>query len=574
MIDSPSICFVVTTPFTVNGFLINHLTQLSKLYRVTLCTNLKQYELSPNLKIDNIRIVNIPLERKISLFKDIVALFALIQFFRNNSFTSVHSVTPKSGLLGMTAAYITRVPNRFHTFTGQVWATKDGFSRYLLKKLDWVICLFATNVFADSFSQAEFLITQGVCKKNEMTVLGGGSISGVDLKRFTCNKELRRKLRLELSANDSMCVFIFIGRLCKDKGVYDLFDAFLSLAKSNKNIQLWMVGPDEEGVQPSLESQSFEFHEQIRWVGPTFTPELYMNAADVLLLPSYREGFGTVVIEAAACHVPTIAYRIEGIVDAVIENETGLLVTKGCVINLSDAMQSLANNVELRSRLADSASNRVKNDFSSDRITNAWLKFYSHALQYQPKLNWTKRVFDLVLCILVSGIFIVPMLVLALLVKASSRGPVLYWSARIGKDDQIFYMPKFRSMRIDTPEVATDLLANPRQFLTPIGNILRKSSLDELPQLWSILKGDMSFVGPRPALFNQYELIKIRSMLGVNSLAPGLTGWAQVNGRDELSDEQKIELDLEYKEKQSISFDVCILWLTVLKVVLKDGISH
>ena len=143
-----------------------------------------------------------------------------------------------------------------------------------------------------------------------------------------------------------------------------------------------------------------------------------------------------------------------------------------------------------------------------------------------------------------------------------------------GKDDQIFYMPKFRSMRIDTPEVATDLLANPRQFLTPIGNILRKSSLDELPQLWSILKGDMSFVGPRPALFNQYELIKIRSMLGVSSLAPGLTGWAQVNGRDEVSTFQKVELDKIYLESQSVKFDLYILWLTIVKVLSKDGISH
>lgn len=189
-------------------------------------------------------------------------------------------------------------------------------------------------------------------------------------------------------------------------------------------------------------------------------------------------------------------------------------------------------------------------------------------------MNWTKRFFDLGLGLLTFAIFVVPILLVAFLVKSSSKGPVLYWSARVGKDNQIFYMPKFRSMKVDTPEVATDLLSNPQQFITPIGNFLRKSSLDELPQLWSILKGDMSFVGPRPALFNQYGLIKIRDIAGVSSLVPGLTGWAQVNGRDELSDEQKVALDLAYKQKQSICFDMYILWLTALKVVLKDGISH
>lgn len=383
MIDLPSICFVVTTPFTVNGFLINHLTQLSKLYRVTLCTNLELYGLSPLLDIDHIHIVDIPLERKIAPIKDIVALFTLIQFFRKNSFVSVHSVTPKSGLLGMAAAYITRVPNRFHTFTGQVWATKKGFSRYFLKKLDWLICLFATNIFTDSSSQAEFLVTQSVSKKNEISVMGAGSISGVDLNRFTCNDELRRKLRLEFSANNEVCIFTFVGRLCRDKGIYDLFDAFSVLVKSNKNIQLWIVGPDEEGLRSSLEAQSNEFHEKIRWIGPTYTPEIYMNAADILVLPSYREGFGTVVIEAAACHVPAIAYRIEGIVDAVIENETGLLVTKGSVSELADAMQILASDFVLRSKLADAARYRVQNNFSSEEVTNAWLDFYSHSLKGQ-----------------------------------------------------------------------------------------------------------------------------------------------------------------------------------------------
>jgi O-antigen biosynthesis protein WbqP len=162
----------------------------------------------------------------------------------------------------------------------------------------------------------------------------------------------------------------------------------------------------------------------------------------------------------------------------------------------------------------------------------------------------------------------------AVLVRLTSPGPVLYWSDRVGRYNKIFRMPKFRSMRIDTPAVATHLLRNPDQWLTPIGSFLRKSSLDELPQLWSILKGDMSFVGPRPALFNQEDLIALRSDAGVHELLPGLTGWAQINGRDELPIPDKVKLDIEYLQRHSFTFDLRILWMTVLKVLRRDGVSH
>lgn len=167
-----------------------------------------------------------------------------------------------------------------------------------------------------------------------------------------------------------------------------------------------------------------------------------------------------------------------------------------------------------------------------------------------------------------------PILIVAIAVKFTSKGPTLYWSDRVGRHNKIFRMPKFRSMRIGTPAVATHLLANPSTYLTPIGSFLRTSSLDELPQLWSILKGDMSLVGPRPALFNQYDLISLRTQTGVHLLAPGLTGWAQINGRDEIPIEQKVAFDIEYRNRQSLSFDIRILWLTVLKVIQRDGVSH
>ena len=167
-----------------------------------------------------------------------------------------------------------------------------------------------------------------------------------------------------------------------------------------------------------------------------------------------------------------------------------------------------------------------------------------------------------------------PMLLVFVAVRLTSPGPALYWSDRVGRHNKIFKMPKFRSMQVGTPAVATHLLADARSHLTPIGSFLRKSSLDELPQLWSILVGDMSFVGPRPALFNQHDLIAMRELHGVHELVPGLTGWAQVNGRDELPIPDKVKLDVEYLCKQSLSFDIHILWLTFVKVIKRDGVSH
>ena len=185
-----------------------------------------------------------------------------------------------------------------------------------------------------------------------------------------------------------------------------------------------------------------------------------------------------------------------------------------------------------------------------------------------------KRVFDLILALIVTVILLIPLCFLAILVRITSPGPILYWSKRVGRFNLLFNMPKFRSMRTDTPEVATHLLSEPGKWLTPLGDFLRKSSLDELPQLWCIIKGEMSFVGPRPALFNQVDLISLRKKYGIDQLRPGLTGWAQINGRDELSIHDKVKLDAQYLQLRSFQFDLKILWLTFVRVVKKEGISH
>lgn len=185
-----------------------------------------------------------------------------------------------------------------------------------------------------------------------------------------------------------------------------------------------------------------------------------------------------------------------------------------------------------------------------------------------------KRLFDLVLALCAAVLLLLPGLLVALAVRLTSKGPVLYWSDRVGRGNKIFRMPKFRSMQVGTPSVATHLLSNPNEYLTPIGSFLRRSSLDELPQLWSIIKGDMSLVGPRPALFNQSDLIALRSQHGVHELVPGLTGWAQINGRDELPIPQKVALDIEYLRRRSFMFDLQIIFKTAVKVLSRESVSH
>ncbi len=185
-----------------------------------------------------------------------------------------------------------------------------------------------------------------------------------------------------------------------------------------------------------------------------------------------------------------------------------------------------------------------------------------------------KRLFDFCLALFAGVLLFWPIVAIAAAVRLTSPGPALYWSDRVGRYNRIFRMPKFRSMRIDTPEVATHLLADPKVYLTPIGSLLRKTSLDELPQLWCILTGDMSFVGPRPALFNQNDLIELRTRAGVHEIVPGLTGWAQINGRDELPIPEKVALDAEYLRRRSFFFDLFIIWQTAIKVLRRDGVSH
>lgn len=374
------ICFVVSSPFTINSFLINHLKKLAEQYQITVCVHLKQYELSPNLNLSNLIIMDVPLERKISVLKDLKAWWVLFKIFRSKKFKSVHSITPKAGLLAMTAAFFAGIPNRFHTYTGQIWVTQQGLGRLILKRADWLIAKFSTLVFSDSSSQAQFLIDEKICQHNEISTLGKGSISGVDLDRFHPDESVRSQLHQKFFVNPKTCVFLFVGRLCRDKGIFDLVAAFSRVDSERQNVALWVVGPDEEQICIQIQALYPELYSRIRWFDFTFSPEIYMAGADVLLLPSYREGFGTVIIEAAACGLPVIAYRIYGVIDAVVEGETGFLVDVGNIEELSEKMQLFSNNFELRTRMGKLAREHSSRVFSDNVITQAWVDMYANNL--------------------------------------------------------------------------------------------------------------------------------------------------------------------------------------------------
>ena len=396
MVNSRSICFVVSSPFAVNSFLISHLNCLSKYYEVTLFVNLEQNKLCTTLDIFRIKVVNIPLERKISIFEDIKAYRLLFKYFSAAKFISVHSMTPKAGLLAMSAAFFAKIPNRTHTYTGQIWVTRKGLYRIFYKKIDWLIGQLSTFTMADSPSQIKFLIKEKVLKPEKISMLGSGSISGVDQDIFKSDPLIRKQMRKKFLISEEVFLLLYVGRISKDKGIYDLLLVFTELRKKYENIALWIVGPDEDDIAERLKFSEPEIHSSIRWFGLSFNPEIYMASADLLLLPSYREGFGTVIIEAASCALPSIAYKIDGVIDAVVDGKTGLLVKKGDTWDFRNKIEVLYRDPRLRLKLGISAQKRTSENFSSKLITEAWLDFYRDLTSNNINKKWNSEKNDFI----------------------------------------------------------------------------------------------------------------------------------------------------------------------------------
>lgn len=373
MINKNKIAIVATVPLIIRFFLIHHIIELAKCYDVTLITNLSDGSELLDVLPDNVKIENLLISRDINIFADLCALISLVRILFRSGFSLVYSISPKAGLLAMLAAKLVFVPHRLHTFTGQVWATKKGLKKYLLSRIDKLISKLSTIILIDSYAQADFLKENNILGSKNALVLGDGSVNGVDIERFHPDELVKSNVRKKYDIDSSSVVFLYLGRLKKDKGLMDLTEAYRALCNEHIDIHLLIVGPDEDGLSPLIYDYLQEVADKFHLIPYTRNPESFMMASDILLIPSYREGFGTVVIEAAACGVLSIGTNIYGLVDAIVDGETGLLTEVGNVHKLKKAMSTLACNRGIREKMARSAKERAISKFSQKRLTDAFL---------------------------------------------------------------------------------------------------------------------------------------------------------------------------------------------------------
>jgi glycosyltransferase involved in cell wall biosynthesis len=367
------LCYVATIPAVVHAFLRAHIQEAAKKYEVTVICNSTDKYLLDGL---NARLVLLPIDRQPSPWRDLRVLFQLFSLFRRERFDIVHSHMPKTGLLGMLAAWLARVPIRINTFHGEVWATRSGWRRTTLKLFDQLIGLLATDIFAVSPSQRDFLVNEGVLPPGKAKVIGAGSICGVDPLRFHPDAEKRQTVRQDLGIAQDAKVILFVGRLNRDKGMLDLAAAFDTIAKQRPDVELLLVGAEEDVPFSRIQEICNAERERLRYISFTSKPEHYMAAADILCLPSYREGLPMTIIEAAACGVPAVASRIYGITDAVADEKTGLLFPVGDVAALTQALLRLITENGLRQQMGNEARKRALELFSSEKITRELVALY------------------------------------------------------------------------------------------------------------------------------------------------------------------------------------------------------
>jgi len=368
----PRIAFVVASPETAKVFLLPHFRKIHTQFDVRLFANFlcnQAYDFGPTSQ------EHITIERKPNIVADLAALWKLKRSFRNGNFQIVQSVTPKAGLLAMLASWFTGVPIRIHWMTGQVWVTRKGITRWYLKITDKLIAKLATHLLVDSLTQAKFLVEQKIARESKMTVLGVGSICGVDTNRFKPDMGARHELRAAMKIEEADLVLLFVGRVNTDKGVIELL-ATHSALRSHEKIHLVLVGQDEDHLQSKLKG-TFPLNQthQVHFVAHSSDPEKYMAMADIFVLPSHREGFGLSVIEAASAGVPSVASDIYGLQDAVENLNTGVLFPVGNQEALTSALQELLSDGDARQRMGARARERVIENFGQEQLTEAYLNY-------------------------------------------------------------------------------------------------------------------------------------------------------------------------------------------------------
>lgn len=373
---------ISTVPFFVHSQLSTQLKDISlsggEVYIIT--SPAKPYE--EEIIFDTMHsLIEVEIPRKIDFLNDFKALITLYITFKSRDFNILHSTTPKAGLLSSIAGFFARVPVRIHTFTGQTWVDKKGLNRKFFKFLDWMTVKLNHHCYADSESQMKFLISEGICSESDISVLGSGSLAGVNLDRFRediFSKESKMDLRESLNIREESLVIIFVGRITKDKGVVELLTAFKILLSNGIDVSLLLVGPIDEDV--TIDGVTLDSYicnaEGIISIGFTSTPEIYLSISDVFCLPSYREGFGTVIIESAAMGIPSVASNIYGLSDAVQDGETGILVEVKSVDSLVNALTLLVTDHKLRESMGQSAKNRAVSSFDSKKVNSLVINEY------------------------------------------------------------------------------------------------------------------------------------------------------------------------------------------------------
>ncbi len=373
------ICFVVAVPITAQAFLNDHIRLLSEQYDVYLVANINSEDEINGLALTGWK--KIAIERGISIKKDMDAVFQLKKYFKEMKFDAVHSVTPKAGLVTALAGKLAGIHHRTHIFTGQVWATRTGLMRWLLKSIDKIIVGCDNHILVDGKSQRFFLEKEGVLKPGKALVFCDGSIAGVNSERFVPDVVARKEERDKIGIKEGVLTYIFLGRLNHDKGIGELYEAFNRLASEEADIFLLLVGADEEGYLNKLSDyRNIQEGKNFHFYGLTRQPERVLNAGDVFVLPTYREGFGSSVLEAACIGLPCICSDAYGVLDAYVDGETGLQCKVGDAGSLYQCMKKMHDDKVARTYMAKKSRERALKDFNVMPISKAWLNFYRELL--------------------------------------------------------------------------------------------------------------------------------------------------------------------------------------------------
>lgn len=373
------ICIITAVPDTINAFLKEHIHLISQNYSLTIITSSNHNIFSKIRKKS--RLISVNIKRKTDLYNDFKSLIKLKKIFNNEKFDLILSITPKAGLLASLASCLSGINNiRIHWFTGQIWATKTGPKRKFFKYIDKLIVSCVNYVLVDSHSQFKFLKSENVLDSKKGKVLGNGSISGVDLKLFKFSSKFKKSFRNKIGLDYSDKVILFLGRLNKDKGVYDLIEAFNLIVHNIENLHLVLIGPDEENIKNKM-TKLKTLNSKIHFIGKTNEPQKWLCIGDIFCLPSYREGFGSSVIEAAAIGIPSVTSKIYGLKDTVINGRTGLTHSAGNINEIANAIKKLIIDKKLRYQLGKNAKKRVK-------------LFYGHTYLSHLFLDYIKKILD------------------------------------------------------------------------------------------------------------------------------------------------------------------------------------